>query len=337
MAGAGSLTGDYVYQRFNPAVGLTWSPIASVNAYARFSQGSRAPTAIELGCADPANPCALPNALASDPPLEQVVNETWEVGLRGKGEFSLAPNLNWNVGAFRGENHNDILFVSSVLLGTGYFQNFAKTLREGFDADMDGRIGRMTWGLDYTFLSATYQSTEVVDGSGNSSSDSALAGYPGLDGNIYVHPGNRIPLIPKHTGKAWLDYQATKKLVFDLDEAVFSSSYARGNENNAYQADGMYYLGSGVSPGYAVTNFRARYELTKRLELGVEIDNLFDRHYYTAAQLANTAFTPQGTVLATPFPAYTDGPYAGSAPAQSATFFAPGAPRRAWVTLRVHF
>jgi outer membrane receptor protein involved in Fe transport len=337
IAGPGSLTGDYVFQRFNPSVGLTWSPISSVNGYARFSQGSRAPTAIELGCADPANPCSLPNALASDPPLQQVVNDTFEVGLRGKPELSFVHNLNWNVGAFRGENHNDILFVSSVLLGTGYFQNFAKTLREGIDADIDGRIGRVTWGLDYTFLSATYQSTEVLDGSANNTSDSALSGFPGLDGNIYVHPGNRIPLIPKHTGKAYAVIQATNKLAFDVDEIVASSSYARGNENNAYQADGVYYLGPGVSPGYAVTNIRAHYDITKRIQVGVEIDNLFDKHYYTAAQLAQTAFTAQGAVQALPFPAYTTGPDAGSAPVQSATFFAPGAPRRAWVDLKIRF
>ncbi len=335
--GPGSLTGDYLFERFNPAVGVTWSPVGSMNVYARFSQGSRPPTSIELGCADPANPCALPNALASDPPLKQVVNTTYDVGLRGKPELSFVHNLNWNVGAFRGENHNDILFVSSVLLGTGYFQNFAQTLREGVDADLDGRIGRVSWGLDYTFLSATYQSTETVDGSANNTSDSALSGYPGLDGNIYVHPGNRIPLIPKNTGKAYAVIQATTKLAFDLDEIVISSSYARGNENNAYKADGVYYLGPGVSPGYAVTNFRAHYDLTKRLQLGVEIDNLFNKQYYTFAQLANTAFTTQRAVQSLPFPAYTTGPYAGSAPAQSATFFAPGAPRRAWVDLRLRF
>ena len=336
LAGPGSLTGDYTFQRFNPAVGLTWSPNSSVNAYARFSQGSRAPTSIELGCADPENPCSLPNAFASDPPLQQVVTDTWELGLRGKPELSFAPNLNWNVSAFRGMNHNDILFVSSVLLGTGYFQNFARTLREGIDADVNGRIGCVTWGLDYTLLSATYQSDEVLNGLGNNTSDLALSGYPGLGGNIYVHPGNRIPLIPKHTGKAYAIIQATKGLAFDLDEIVISSSYARGDENNAYQAGG-YYSGPGVSPGYAVTNFRAHYDLTKRLQIAVQIDNLFDKRYYTAAQLGNTAYTAQHTVQATPFPAYADGPYAGNYPAQSVTFFAPGAPRRAWVDLRLHF
>jgi outer membrane receptor protein involved in Fe transport len=335
--GPGSLTGDYVYQRFDPAIGLTWTPLAAVSAYARFSQGSRAPTSIELGCADPANPCSLPNALSSDPPLQQVVNDTWEVGLRGKPEASFVRNLNWNVGAFRGENHNDILFVSSVLLGTGYFQNFAKTLREGFDADLDGVIGRVTWGLNYTFLSATYQSSEVLDGSANNTSDSALSGSPGLPGNINVNPGDRIPLVPKNMAKAYAVIQATKKLSVVLNEIVTSSSYARGNENNAYTADGVYYLGPGVTPGYAITNVHALYKLAKRLDLGVEIDNLFDKHYYTAAQLANTFFTAQGTVQTMPFPAYTSGPNAGSSPAESATFFAPGAPRRAWVELLLHF
>jgi outer membrane receptor protein involved in Fe transport len=335
--GPGSLDGDYVFQRFNPAIGITWSPIPTLNAYARYSQGSRAPSAIELGCADPANPCALPNALAADPPLQQVVTNTWEAGLRGKPEIPFIHNLTWNAGAFRAENRNDILFVSSVILGTGYFQNFAKTLREGFDADLAGRIGRVTWGLDWTFLSATYQSTETVDGSANDTSDSALSGYPGLDGNIYIHPGNRIPLIPKQSGKAYADFQATSKLVFDLTEVAVSSSYARGNENNAYKADGIYYLGPGVTPGYAVTNFRAHYDLTKRFQLAVQIDNLFNLHYYTAAQLANTSLTSQGAFQSDPFPAYATGPYAKSSPVQSATFFSPGAPRRAWVELRVKF
>jgi outer membrane receptor protein involved in Fe transport len=224
-----------------------------------------------------------------------------------------------------------------VQLGTGYFQNFAKTRREGFDADLGGRIGHVTWGLDYTFLVATYQSPSVVDGSANNTSDSALSGFPGLDGNIYIHPGNRIPLIPKQNGKAFATYQATSKLAFDLSEVAVSSAYARGNENNAYKADGMYYLGPGVSPGYSITNFLAHYDLTKHFQLAVQVDNLFDHHYYTAAQLANTGLTAQGTFIARPFPVYTTGDQAGNYPLQSATFFAPGAPRRSWVELRFRF
>ena len=337
IAGPGSLTGDYTFQRFNPAVGITYSFVPSINAYARFAQGSRAPTSIELGCADAAAPCSLPNSLSSDPPLNQVVTDTWEVGLRGKPEIPLFHNLSWNAGAFRDENHNDILFIAAPQTGTGYFQNFAKTLREGFDADLDGRVGQVTWGLDWTFLSATYQSVETLDGSANNTNNLALQGYPGLDGTITVQPGNRIPLIPKQTGKAYLVYQPTKKLMFEGNEVIASSSYARGNENNAYTADGVYYLGPGVSPGYAITNFRAHYDLTRHLQLAVQVDNVFNKEYYSAAWLVNTSLTAQGAFQSLPFPAYTTGPQAGNAPSQSVTFFSPGPPRRAWVELRIRF
>jgi outer membrane receptor protein involved in Fe transport len=335
IAGPGSLTGNYLYRRFNPSLGVTWSAWRDINAYASYSQSGRAPTSIELGCSDPANPCSLPNALQSDPPLQQVVTDTWEVGVRGKPEG--IPGLSWNVGVFQSTNHNDILFVSSVALGSGYFQNLARTRRQGWDASLDGRVGRVTWGLDYTFLNATYQSDAVLNGAANNTSDTALSGYPGLDGNIYVHPGNRIPLIPKQSGKAHVEYQATKRMAMELSEVAVSSSYARGNENNAYKADGVYYLGPGVSPGYAVTNFRAHYDLARRFQLALQIDNLFDTKYYTGAQLAQTAFNAQGAVTTRPFPQYTSGPQAGNFPAQAVAFFAPGAPRRAWAELRIKF
>jgi outer membrane receptor protein involved in Fe transport len=337
VAGPGSLTGDYTFQRFNPAVGLTWSPVSSLNVYARYSQGSRAPTSIELGCADPDAPCSLPNSLSSDPPLAQVVTYTWEAGLRGKLRSSLLRNLGWNLDAFHAENHNDILFIAAPIIGTGYFQNFAKTRREGVDASIDGSVNRFAWGLDWTLLSATYQSVETLDGSANNTNDVALQGYPGLSGIITVHPGNRIPLIPKQIGKAYLDCQPVSRLGFDLNEVVASSSYARGNENNAYQADGVYYQGPGVSPGYAVTNFRVYYDFAKHFQLALQIDNLFDHKYYTAAQLSGTALTTQGAFQSTPYPVYESGPYAGSFPAQSVTFFSPGAPRRAWVQLGIKF
>ncbi len=58
--GAGSLTGSNTFNRFNPAVGLTVNPRADMNAYVSYSEGSRAPTSVELGCAYSASPCKLP-------------------------------------------------------------------------------------------------------------------------------------------------------------------------------------------------------------------------------------------------------------------------------------
>jgi outer membrane receptor protein involved in Fe transport len=181
-------------------------------------------------------------------------------------------------------------------------------------------------------LDATYQSPETVDGSSNSVNDAAAAGVKGLDGTIAIQPGMRIPLVPRQMLKAFADLQPTKKLSIDLGMVAVSSAYARGNENNLHQGDGLYYLGPGTSPGYAVLNGGARYQVRRRLEFFVQVNNLLDRRYYTAAQLGTTAFSAGGTFLARPFPAV-----GADFPLQHATFYAPGAPRGAWGGIRIKF
>jgi len=321
----GSLNGQYVFERFNPSAGVTFSPVAALNLYASYSESSRAPTSIELGCADPNNPCNLPNALVSDPPLKQVVTRTVEAGLRGGQER----NLRWSAGWYWAENHDDLLFVSSPQTGFGYFKNFGQTRRQGMEASLSRRWGKLSLGANYTFVDATYQSRETIDGSSNSSND---AGTPGFDGNIQIVPGDRIPLIPHHIGKAFADYQITSKLQVNVNFLAVSSSFARGNENNLSQPDGTFYLGPGRSPGYGVTGLSAHYQLHRRVQLSVEINNLFDHHYYTAAQLGSTPFTSGGTIAIRALPA-VDGNY----PIVHSTFYAPGAPIGAWGGVRFTF
>ena len=138
---------------------MTFNPWRTLNAYFGYSEGSRAPTSIELGCADPNQPCKLPNALAGDPPLNQVVTRTWEAGVRGGGADS---KVSWSAGWFRADNRNDILFVASQQTGFGYFKNFGKTRRQGVELDLNSRIRRVNFGAGYTYLGATYQSAETV-------------------------------------------------------------------------------------------------------------------------------------------------------------------------------
>ena len=323
--GRGSLDGDHAFDRFNPAVGLIWRPLRHLNAYASYSEGNRAPTSVELGCADPESPCKLPNALAGDPPLQQVVTRTFETGLRSGQES----RVNWNFGWFRAENRNDILFVASEQTGFGYFKNFGQTRRQGFEADLNTRIWRFGLGGGYTYLDATYQSEEKVNGESNSSSD---AEAPGLEGLIEIEPGAKIPLIPQHMFKLFADLKATKKFSLNFGVLALSSAFARGNENNEHEPDGTYYLGEGRSPGYAVVNFGARYELNRHVELFARVNNLFDKRFFTAAQLGSTGFTAEGNFIARPFPE-VDGEF----PVQHATFLAPGAPRAAWAGIRLKF
>ena len=183
-----------------------------MNVYFSYSEGSRAPTSVELGCANPDLPCKLPNAMAGDPPLQQVVARTFEAGVRSGSESKVG----WSAGWFRAQNSNDILFVAATATGFGYFKNFGKTRRQGFEATCMAASAASALGGGYTFLDATYQSPETVAGAGNSANNSALSGSPGLDGDIEISPGDRIPLTPRHMLKAYADVRATKKLTVDL-------------------------------------------------------------------------------------------------------------------------
>ncbi len=325
--GPGSLDGDHVFQRFNPAVGITFDVTPAANFYAGYSEGSRAATSIELGCADPESPCKLPNAMAGDPPLDQVVTRTLEVGLRGtRNAFS------WTAGFFRAMNHDDILFVMSDQTGFGYFRNFGETRRQGIELDARTTMGRLTFGAGYTFLHATFESEETVNGESNGSNDEAEEGEPGLEGTIDIVPGDNLPFIPRHMLKAFADVQVTGKLGVDVNVISAGSSFARGNENNAHDPDGVYYVGSGTVDGYAIVNLGARYAVTSRLQVIAQVNNLFDQEYATGAQLGPAGFTDAGTFIARPLPAIN-----GEFPVRHTTFLAVGAPRRAWLGARLRF
>lgn len=319
--GRGSLNGNYVFQRFNPSAGLTFNPGRDITLYFNYSEANRAPTTIELGCADPNYPCSLPNALSADPPLSQVVTRTVEAGVRSSAEGK----LRWNADYFFSQNYNDLLFVSSNTTGLGYFTNFGKTRRDGVEFNVSRRFRRLTAGGNYTFQNVTYQSPQTIDGGANSSNDSALAGYFGVDDNIHIAPGDFIPQIPRNLGKAFAEFHATSKLAVDLNVNGVGRSYARGNENNLDKADGVYYLGPGFSAGYVVANLGAHYEVRRHISAFVQANNILNHRYYTAAVLGNTPFDNGYNFIGRPFPAIR-GSGDGNYPIRSSTFFAPGAP-----------
>lgn len=325
--GLDSLDGDHSFSRLNPALGLSYAPSRQWNAYLGYSEGSRAPTSVELGCANPANPCKLPNAMAGDPPLEQVVTRSLEAGLRGR----TAGGLIWNLGLFRAENRNDILFVADNVSGFGYFKNFGKTLRQGLEAGLSGRMGAWSFATSYTLLDATYRSAETVLGAGNSSNSSAQAGFPGVDGTINIRPGDRIPLIPRHLLKLDADYRINAQWQLGGHLLATSGVFARGNENNQAQVVAPYYLGAGKTSGYAVLNLQASYTPDKRWRVFAYLNNVFDRRYASAAQLGPMGLSASGNFQARPFPANANGDF----PLQSSSFLAPGAPRSLWLGARL--
>ena len=189
-----ALDSQQSYSRFNPVAGLTYKIMSSVTAYAGYSEANRAPTPLELGCADPSRPCLIDSFLISDPPLKQVVSHTYEIGLRGS---ELGRKLKWHFGLFRTVSDDDIVSVPSQINGFGYFVNAAKTKREGIEAGVRYTEDRWSAYGNYSFVDATFQTALVLSSPFNPAADS--------NGNIFVVSGDHIPAIPQHRLKAVLN------------------------------------------------------------------------------------------------------------------------------------
>jgi outer membrane receptor protein involved in Fe transport len=322
---APNLDGDYVYSKLNPSLGATWSMTPAVSLYATAGQGNRAPSPIELGCADRANPCSLPNAMQADPFLKQVVTRTLEAGMRGH-----SGDLKWNAAVFTADNRDDILFVGTST-SRGYFTNFGRTRRQGAELGASGRFGPFDLRADYSYVKATYRSSACLLAENNSTrgrSPECTAG--GQDDEVLVRAGHRLPGIPAHSLKFGAEIALGPDWRVDADFQAYSRQFARGNENNAHRAgvatdavgNTRAFQGSGEVPGHAVLNLGARVRLDRRLEAFARLNNVFDKHYATAGALAENPFNAAGAFLA------------NSDNWSRETYYAPGAPRSFFVGIR---
>ncbi|MFX7412407.1 TonB-dependent receptor, partial [Acinetobacter baumannii] len=62
------VTGTHYFTKINPVAGLTYRFTPELSLYGGYSESNRAPTPLELACANPDRPCLLPNSLVADPP-----------------------------------------------------------------------------------------------------------------------------------------------------------------------------------------------------------------------------------------------------------------------------
>ncbi len=303
---APELNGAHKFTRFNPAIGLSFNPSNSLTTYASYNEGMRAPTAIELTCADPAAPCKLPNNFLSDPPLKKVVSKTIEAGARGRW----GQDTRWSAAIFRTDLHDDLQFVSSngVAANAGYFQNVGVTRRQGLELGGSTRLGPVSLTLHYSFIDASYRTGFIENSPSNSTADA--------NGAIAVRSGDRLPSIPRHSFKLRTELNPTPAWRIAANLQIASNVYARGDENNLDA--------NGRVPGYAVLNLDTRYRIDRNLELFARVDNLFDRRYANFAILGDNVFT---------------GPSQGfdGANPRSEQFRGHGTPRGAWVGVQYSF
>ncbi len=264
------------YERFNPMVGGTYKFMQGLTAYGSYSEANRAPTAAELGCAEEDNPCLIESFLTDDPPLEQVVSRTVELGLRGEEKYFDGSLLTWSAGLFRTLNQDDIINVASNdEPGRGFFQNAGDTLRQGIELAVGYQTRTFSVYSSYAFIDATYQDDLILpapntpegtfncdDGPGGPSDDDE----PQCQ---FVRDGDSLPGIPRHRFKAGFEYWLTPKWKFGSDFLAVSDQYFFGDDANNNRK-----LSS-----YTRLDLHTSYKLSENAEAYGLIKNLLDRRY----------------------------------------------------------
>ena len=291
----------FTYRKFNPSLGMTQQFGSQLTLFSNWAQSNRAPTVMELGCANKSQGCVLPTGLQSDPYLEQVVSQTIEAGMRWKNDY----NYNMSISAYRTINKEDIIFLRSSTSGLGYFDNFGKTQYLGIDINASKSWGAWQLRTTYSYLKATYESSGELPGVVDTSDDPR---------EMEIKPGMRIAGIPLHKLKMHLDWSATEKWKLGTSMIVSSSTVTQGNEDGYIEQN---LFGNAKVKGYAIFNLNTTYTVQKGFEVFGKIDNVFNRRYETYAMLAADNLSDDAQTLS--------------------KFVAPGAPRTYMAGLRYKF
>ena len=289
----GGVSGEHEYTHINPVVGLTYKVTPELLAYASFAQSNRAPTPLELGCANPQQPCILSSFLVADPNLQQVVATTWEAGFRGEHNFSDNwGTLGWKAGAFHTVSQNDIMNIPDPFQqGFGYFANVGNTLRQGFEASFNYKNGPASVHASYSYVDATFLSSLTL-GSNSPSADA--------NGNIFVVPGDQIPMIPRNRFKIGGDYEFSSRAHAGFDVLFTGPQRYAGDASNQQP----------LLPAYFTVSLNGGYKVTDQIEVFGRIDNLLDRRYYAygtffeTSQLFQAFNNPQSVTPAQPLSVY---------------------------------
>jgi len=297
-----NLNGHHAFERLNPSAGLTYQLLNNVNVYGNYAESARAPTPMELSCADPEAPCKLPNSFLSDPPLQQVVAKTWEGGFRGKLNELVNGKWDWNLGFFHATNNNDIIFHrAGNIASQGYFSNVGQTQRYGIEAGTSINKESLFSAIDDWHIDAhyTYLNAQYLDGFN-------IQNPLNADEIVAVQKGDKISSIPAHIFKAALSVDLWKKASLGINGMYSGNQVFRGDESNM----------TAPLSGYWVFNGTAEYKFTKNFTLFGKVNNLFDTNYNTFG-----VYGQASDVLGAD---YNDG-----------RFVSPAAPRAGWIGVRL--
>jgi len=162
----GDDSGHRRIDELSPALGATWSPIAGLDLYARYSTSFETPTTTEF---------ANPAGGGLNPDLGSATSENFEIGARGR-----RPGwLRYELAVFRVKVDDELVpFELPGQSGRSFFRNAGRSTRDGVELGLAvGPLRGLRGTVAYTFSDFTYDRHATPAG---------------------VFDGNRIPGIPRH-------------------------------------------------------------------------------------------------------------------------------------------
>ena len=278
-----SLNGNDTYTRFNPIIGGTYKITPGLTAYAGYSEANRAPTPLELGCADPAHPCIIAAFLVSDPPLKQVVARTEEAGLRGSKDLSIG-TLGWKFGGFRTDQHRR-------------HPRHSKSGASGI------RL----------FPERRFDATPGHRGRSQSEVERICSCMPAMRSSTrdFLTLCRSAPTVPSPTPTA------TSRSCRAIESRQFRATASRPasiirsptrSRSAAMRCSSAASILSATNPirrrgcrGYAVFNLHASYQIDKTFQIYARVDNVFDNRYATYGTFFDTGAVPNFANGGAPF------------------------------------
>jgi outer membrane receptor protein involved in Fe transport len=268
----GAASGQARFSRALPAFGLRfeWTPRLALAA--SYAEGFRAPAFLELTCADPAAPCiGLQAGVAPDAafaPLRPVRARNYELALHAATTpaAASAPAGELDLALFRLDLFDDILAVSPNGLTQIFFQNVARTRRQGLELRARARLGRFAARVSYALTFATFEDPLML----------ASPRTPGVE--EAVPAGARLPLVPLHSGTGQLSWSPLDGITLAASLRYVGASFLRGDEANTQP----------MLPAYWVAGAALRAEY-RRFWGALRVSNLLDRRYETFGTYAASA------------------------------------------------
>lgn len=238
--------------RFTPYAGLVYAITPSWSAYASYSEVFIPQT----------------ERTVAGSPLKPIEGVNYELGIKGE----LADGrINTSFAVFRYEHENRA--IKDIAAGTvcgGTYCSLAsgKVLSEGFEAEISGEV---LTGLQL-FAGYAYNHNKFLEDIPNDPNNP----LPSLKGMVYSN------WTPKHSLRVWADYTlpgAWNKLSVGGGVNVQSHTWSNDYTKNGYNFD---------LAGFAIWSTRVAYQVSDSVNVAVNVNNLFDKVYYTPGYNAIT-------------------------------------------------